>query len=139
MGPGVRRDDEGYGANFNRRTVIAISAHSGNAEAQIPVLLSDGPHRPIAGRRSMTRFKLFYSAAILSALSATPAMAQHMIDEPGMFAFVHPNGDLGIASTRSPADARAMMLFDDRNKMARQGMRTKSPSIVAKRTQSSNE
>jgi hypothetical protein len=55
----------------------------------------------------MTRFKFLAAAAILSALSATPAMAQHMIDEPGLFAFFHPNGDLGIASTRSPADAMA--------------------------------
>ncbi len=57
----------------------------------------------------MTRFKLFCSAAILSALSATPAMAQRMIDEPGMYAFYHPNGDLGIASTRSPANAMASL------------------------------
>jgi hypothetical protein len=55
----------------------------------------------------MTRSKFLAAAAILSALSATPAMAQHMIDEPGLFAFFHPNGDLGIASTRSPADAMA--------------------------------
>jgi hypothetical protein len=31
-----------------------------------------------------------------------------MIDEPGMFAFVHPNGDLGIGTSRPPADAMAM-------------------------------
>jgi hypothetical protein len=31
-----------------------------------------------------------------------------MIDEPGMYAFYKPNGDLGIASARSPADAQAM-------------------------------
>jgi hypothetical protein len=55
----------------------------------------------------MTTFKFLGAAAILSALSATPAMAQRMIDEPGLFAFFHPNGDLGIASTRSPADAMA--------------------------------
>ena len=55
----------------------------------------------------MTRFKFFGTAAILSALSASPAMAQRMIDEPGLFAFFHPNGDLGIASTKSPADAMA--------------------------------
>ena len=49
----------------------------------------------------MTMFKLLGSAAILSALIATPALAQHMIDEPGLFAFYHPNGDLGIGSSRS--------------------------------------
>ena len=52
----------------------------------------------------MINFKLFHSAAILSALSATPALAQHMIEEPGMFAFVHPDRDLGIASRRPPAE-----------------------------------
>jgi hypothetical protein len=62
-----------------------------------------------------------------------------MIDEPGMYAFYHPNGDLGIGSTRTPADARAMMLSDDSNRMGRHGMRARSPSIVAKRTQSGNK
>jgi hypothetical protein len=57
----------------------------------------------------MTRFKLFGTVAILSLLSATPALAQHMIDEPGMFAFTYPMGDLGIASSPKPADAMAMM------------------------------
>jgi len=56
----------------------------------------------------MIRFKLFGAAAILAALIASPASAQRMIEEPGMFAFVYPNGDLGIASTRPPVDARAM-------------------------------
>jgi hypothetical protein len=31
-----------------------------------------------------------------------------MIDEPGMYAFYKPNGDLGIGSARSPIDAQAM-------------------------------
>jgi hypothetical protein len=57
----------------------------------------------------MITFKLLGTAVIVSALSETPAMAQHMIEEPGMFAFVHPNGDLGIASKRSPADAMALL------------------------------
>jgi hypothetical protein len=58
----------------------------------------------------MTKFNLsgaFVGAiAILTTFAATPALAQHMIDEPGMYAFYHPNGDLGIASSR-PADAMA--------------------------------
>ena len=57
----------------------------------------------------MTRFKLFCSVAVLSALTATPAVAQRMIDEPGMYAFGHPNGDLGIGSARTPADAMASL------------------------------
>ena len=64
----------------------------------------------------MTRFKLLATAAILSLLTATPALAQHMIDEPGMFAFTYPMGDLGIASSRPPADAMAMMQADRRMK-----------------------
>ena len=41
----------------------------------------------------MTKFKFFGALAILSAFNAAPALAQHMIDEPGMYAFYHPNGD----------------------------------------------
>jgi hypothetical protein len=55
----------------------------------------------------MTKIK-FLGAAILLALIASPASAQHMIDEPGMFAFVYPNGDLGIGSSRPPAASMAM-------------------------------
>jgi hypothetical protein len=32
-----------------------------------------------------------------------------MIDEPGMYAFYHPNGDLGIGSARPSVDAQAML------------------------------
>jgi hypothetical protein len=57
----------------------------------------------------MIRFKLFGAVVVLSVLVASPASAQHMIDEPGMFAFTYPMGDLGIASTpRPPADVNAM-------------------------------
>jgi hypothetical protein len=56
----------------------------------------------------MTETRLFGAAALLSVLIASPAAAQHMIDEPGMYAFYHPNGDLGIGSARSPVDAQAM-------------------------------
>ena len=56
----------------------------------------------------MTKTRLFGAAALLSVLIASPAAAQHMIDEPGMYAFYHPNGDLGLGSARSPVDARAM-------------------------------
>jgi hypothetical protein len=55
----------------------------------------------------MTTFKLL-GAAIFSTLIATSASAQHMIDEPGMFAFVYPNGDLGFGAARSPNAALAM-------------------------------
>ena len=64
----------------------------------------------------MARFKLLGTAAILSLMSAAPAMAQHMIDEPGMFAFTYPMGDLGLGSSRPSADAMAMMRADPRMK-----------------------
>ena len=54
----------------------------------------------------MTTFKFFGALAILSALNAAPALAQHMIDEPGMYAFYHPNGDPNAGT--APADAMAM-------------------------------
>jgi hypothetical protein len=53
--------------------------------------------------------KLFNAALILSAAVATPAAAQQAIQEPGAYAFYHPNGDLGIGSSR-PADAMASQL-----------------------------
>jgi hypothetical protein len=56
----------------------------------------------------MTSFKLLGATAILSALLATPTLAQPMIEEPGLYAFFHPNGDLGIGSTPSPSDAFAL-------------------------------
>jgi hypothetical protein len=56
----------------------------------------------------MTRIQFLGAAAALSVLIATPASAEHMVDEPGMFAFYHPNGDLGLGSARSPIDAQAM-------------------------------
>lgn len=59
----------------------------------------------------MTTFKLFAAAAVLSVSITCSVSAQPMIDEPGMFAFVHPDGDLGIASAR-PADALAAYRAD---------------------------
>jgi hypothetical protein len=56
----------------------------------------------------MIRIPFFGAVVAFSALVGPPASAQHMIDEPGMYAFYHPNGDLGISSTRSPIAAQAM-------------------------------
>jgi hypothetical protein len=56
----------------------------------------------------MTSFKFLAAATILSALIASSASAQPVIDEPGMYAFYHPNGDLGMGSSRPSADAQAM-------------------------------
>ena len=56
----------------------------------------------------MTTFKLLGAAAILSVLFLASAQAQAVIDEPGLFAFYHPNGDLCAGSPRPAADAQAM-------------------------------
>ena len=57
----------------------------------------------------MTTFKLLAAASILSALFVAQAQAQAVIDEPGLFAFYHPNGDLLHAGSPRPAvDAQAM-------------------------------
>jgi hypothetical protein len=54
----------------------------------------------------MTTFKFFGALAILSALTVVPALAQHMIEEPGMYAFYHPNGNPNAGT--APADAMAL-------------------------------
>jgi hypothetical protein len=53
----------------------------------------------------MTTLKFFGALAIVAALTAAPALAQHMIEEPGMYAFYHPNGDPNAGT--APADAVA--------------------------------
>jgi hypothetical protein len=65
----------------------------------------------------MTRFKLLGVAAILSLLSATPALAQHLIDEPDPSDVTYPMGDLGIGSSRPLADATTMMQANPRMKL----------------------
>jgi hypothetical protein len=56
----------------------------------------------------MTSFKFLGAAAILSALIATPTLAEPMNEEPGLYAFYHPNGDPN-AGTPGPTDAMAMV------------------------------
>src|SRR5260370_33987092 len=53
-------------------------------------------------RRPMGKFTFLGVAAILSTAIATPVLAQAAIQEPGAYAFSHPNADLGIASAPSP-------------------------------------
>jgi hypothetical protein len=77
----------------------------------------------------MTRLKFFGALVILSAFNAAPALAQHMIDEPGMYAFYHPNGDPN-AGTAAPADAMAMDLSRGHGAMV---MKMKMKSARARR------
>jgi opacity protein-like surface antigen len=49
----------------------------------------------------MINLKLFGVAAVLSAAIASPVLAQAVVQEPGAYAFYHPNGDLGIGTGAS--------------------------------------
>jgi hypothetical protein len=73
----------------------------------------------------MIKFGWLGAAAILS-MAATPVFAQPVISEPGAFAFYHPDGDLGIGSTRPAADAMASMPLRDSNMHARPRMKIES-------------
>jgi hypothetical protein len=63
----------------------------------------------------MTKLNLFGAVLIVSAAVATPALAggiqvAEVIQEPGLYAFYHPMGDLGIAASSRPAEAMAQSL-----------------------------
>lgn len=61
----------------------------------------------------MTGFKLIAAALLLSAASTTTAFAQAAVQEPGAYAFYHPNGDVLHAGTPRPAaDALAAYRAD---------------------------
>jgi len=53
----------------------------------------------------MTKLKLLGAIAALFALTAAPALSQQAIQEPGLYAFYHPDGD--SMSMRAPTDAMA--------------------------------
>jgi hypothetical protein len=75
----------------------------------------------------MTSFKFFGALAFLSALTAAPAFAQHMIEEPGMYAFYHPNGDPNAGTAPAPANSMAMDLSRGSGMMVmKMKMRTRS-------------
>jgi hypothetical protein len=61
----------------------------------------------------MTTFKLFSAAFILSAAVAAPVAAQQAIQEPGNYAFYHPNADVLNAGSSRPADALASQRSGD--------------------------
>jgi hypothetical protein len=66
----------------------------------------------------MTKFKLFSAAAILSLTFATPVFAQAAIQEPGMYAFYHPNNDVLNGGRPTPAaglDAKTLMRLNRRD------------------------
>jgi hypothetical protein len=51
----------------------------------------------------MTRLKIFSAAAFLSLMFATPVFAQEAIQEPGLYAFYHPNNDVLNGGRPTPA------------------------------------
>jgi hypothetical protein len=54
----------------------------------------------------MNSFKTLGAAAILSMMAATPVFAQAAVQEPGAYAFYHPDGDVleaGASRRRPPA------------------------------------
>ena len=51
----------------------------------------------------MTSLKTVVAAALLSAIATTPVFAQAAIQEPGEFAFYHPNLDVLNGGAPTPA------------------------------------
>jgi hypothetical protein len=84
----------------------------------------------------MTRFKWLAATAILSTAIATPVFAQAALQEPGAFAFYHPDGDLGLGSRRPATDAMASDAPGSSGNMARFRSATMSHPLPAKHVQS---
>jgi len=55
----------------------------------------------------MTSFKLFGAALVVSAIAVAPVAAQQAIQEPGVYSFYHPNGDV-LNGGRSPSSSDAL-------------------------------
>jgi BA14K-like protein len=53
-------------------------------------------------KQMRTRLKIFAATAILSMMIATPVFAQAAVQEPGLYAFYHPDGDVLEANRRWP-------------------------------------
>src|ERR1700682_4297891 len=86
----------------------------------------------------MTRFKVFGAAAILSLMMATPVFAQAAVQEPGAYAFYHPDADVlntGRPSPGETAGAMASVRFGNSDAYASMDGDVK-PSSCAKRYRS---
>jgi hypothetical protein len=57
----------------------------------------------------MTTSKILRAAAILSMMTATPVFAQAAVQEPGAFAFYHPDADVLNAGRPTPAETGGAM------------------------------
>jgi hypothetical protein len=56
-----------------------------------------------------SKFRLPGAIAALSTMIATPVFAQTAIQEPGAYAFYHPNASLGLESARPATEAMASL------------------------------
>jgi hypothetical protein len=61
----------------------------------------------------MTSLKIFGAALVVAAFVAVPASAQQAVQEPGAFAFYHPNADVLNAGGPAPSNAFAAMRASD--------------------------
>jgi hypothetical protein len=84
----------------------------------------------------MTRHTLLAATILLSAAAATPAFAQAVIDEPGAYAFYHPDGNLGLGASR-PASAMAFEPLRNSGNLAQLRGATMSHQLSTKRVRSS--
>src|SRR5262245_3240505 len=87
-------------------------------------------------RSQMTRFKVASAAALVSMMIATPAFAQAAIQEPGAFAFYHPNRDVlngGAPLWSGTTGSMASVPFSDSNDYYRDEVRAPRHSRAASR------
>jgi len=61
----------------------------------------------------MSKFSLLWAIAALWTMIATPVLAQAAIQEPGVYAFYHPNASLGLESARPATEAMASLPIRD--------------------------
>jgi hypothetical protein len=66
----------------------------------------------------MTNLTILGAAALLSAAFATQAFAQAAVQEPGAFAFYHPNADVLNAGRGGPPPADAFAYVPERGDVA---------------------
>lgn len=83
----------------------------------------------------MTRYTFLAATILVPAATATPVLAQAVIDEPGAYAFYHPNADLGLGSSRA-ADAMAFGPLPGGGNMAQLRSATMSHPLPVHRARS---
>jgi hypothetical protein len=73
--------------------------------------------------KTMLKLELLGAVLIASVAIATPALAE-VVQEPGAYAFYHPNGDLGLGSSKTAADALAFQPRDSNAMALRMSVKT---------------